>query len=462
MKKINYPFLNRSMYALLLLLMALLPAGCDSFLDASPDKKLAVPDTLRDAQALLDNYGTMNQNNPSASGETSADNYYIPTPAFLAMSNEGERRKYTWEKDNLFRIGYRPNHWYNCFQTVYYANTVLDALQKIVRTPLNSLEWDNVKGQALYYRGEAMLAAAFLWAPAYDPATASTDLGLPLPSTNFNEKLIRRSVEQTYQDIIGDLEMAVAHLPATVPHVMRPSRAAAYALLARAYLSMRLYPEAGAYADSSLALQDRLLDYNTLSASPTYPIPAYNMEVLHHSSAGSPQSLTLNNARVDTLLFRQYEETDLRKKLFFRRNADGSYSFRGSYTGGSSHFAGTATNEMYLVQAESRARQGDADGAMRSLNHLLRHRWQAGTYVEKSATMPAEALQLVLQERRKELLMRGLRWMDIKRLNREGANITLTRNIEGKTYVLPPNDLRYALPLPEDVIALSGMQQNPR
>lgn len=462
MKNIPYSFLYRSMYSLLFVLLALLPAGCDSFLDESPDKKLAVPDTLRDAQALLDNYSTMNQNNPSASGETSADNYYLPTATFLAMSNEGERRKYTWEKDNLFRIGYSPNHWFNCFQTVYYANAVLDALQGIPRTAQNGQEWDNVKGQALYYRGEVMLAAAFIWAPAYDPATAGTDLGLPRQSANFNDKLERRSVEQTYRDIISDLEEAAPLLPVSVPHVMRPSRAAAYALLARAYLSMRKYPEAGTHAEKSLAIRNGLLDYNTLSPTPTYPIPAYNIEVLHHSSAGSPQSLAINNARVDTLLFSQYGETDLRKKLFFRRNADGTHAFRGSYNGSSSYFAGTATNEMYLVQAEARARQGDAEGAMHSLNHLLRHRWQTGTYADKSAATPAEALQLVLQERRKELLMRGLRWMDIKRLNKEGANITLTRKVDGQTYVLPPNDLRYALPLPEDVIDLSGMKQNPR
>ena len=71
-------------------------------------------------------------------------------------------------------------------------------------------------------------------------------------------------------------------------------------------------------------------------------------------------------------------------------------------------------------------------------------------------------MALILLERRKELLMRGLRWMDLKRLNMEGAAITLTRTVNGQVYTLPPNDLRYALPIPEDVIAISGMQQNPR
>jgi len=56
--------------------------------------------------------------------------------------------------------------------------------------------------------------------------------------------------------------------------------------------------------------------------------------------------------------------------------------------------------------------------------------------------------------------MRTLRYTDLKRLNKEGANITLTRFIKGQTYTLLPNDPRYALPIPDDVIQVSGMPQN--
>lgn len=58
--------------------------------------------------------------------------------------------------------------------------------------------------------------------------------------------------------------------------------------------------------------------------------------------------------------------------------------------------------------------------------------------------------------------MRGLRWMDIKRLNKEDYKINLTRNVLGQAYILTPNDPRYALPIPEDIILSSGMPQNPR
>jgi hypothetical protein len=50
-------------------------------------------------------------------------------------------------------------------------------------------------------------------------------------------------------------------------------------------------------------------------------------------------------------------------------------------------------------------------------------------YIPITAGSSDEASQLILQERRKELLFRGLRWIDIKRLNKEGAGIVLKRKV---------------------------------
>ncbi len=126
-------------------------------------------------------------------------------------------------------------------------------------------------------------------------------------------------------------------------------------------------------------------------------------------------------------------------------------------------FSGLATDEMFLIKAECLARKGRITESMDLLNGLLIRRWnKTKVYVPYIATGSADALRIVLLERRKELMMRGLRWMDVKRLNKEGANITFTRTLNGKLYQLSPNDLRFALPIPEDVISLSGMEQNKR
>src|SRR5699024_8156212 len=112
--------------------------------------------------------------------------------------------------------------------------------------------------------------------------------------------------------------------------------------------------------------------------------------------------------------------------------------------------------------AESYAHTNDYGKAMQVLNQLLVTRWKAGTFVPYTAGSKEEALQKIRDERRKELLMRGLRWADLKRYNRDGANISLTRVVNGVTNVLPPNDPRYAIAIPEDIIKMTGMPQNER
>ncbi len=116
---------------------------------------------------------------------------------------------------------------------------------------------------------------------------------------------------------------------------------------------------------------------------------------------------------------------------------------------------------MYLIRSEAHARAGRVTEAMDDLNALMITRWNnSEPFPLFTATDQADALSKILTERRKELYGRGLRWMDIKRLNKEGANITLKRMINGQTYTLAPNADYYALPLPADIIKLTGIPQN--
>jgi len=95
------------------------------------------------------------------------------------------------------------------------------------------------------------------------------------------------------------------------------------------------------------------------------------------------------------------------------------------------------------------------------LKYLLIKRWKNTIpYVPVTAITIPEAVSKILIERRKELYMRGLRWMDIKRLNKEGNNIILTRKIAGQFYTLQPGANYYALPIPIDIIEQTGIQQN--
>ena len=135
---------------------------------------------------------------------------------------------------------------------------------------------------------------------------------------------------------------------------------------------------------------------------------------------------------------------------------------KGTYTGSAFPFTGIATDEVYLMRAECNVRLGNLSTATRDLNHLLLNRFKAGTYKPVQYNNAQDLLVLILKERRKELLWRGLRFLDLRRLNLEGYGITPSRTVGGNTYVLLPNSPLYVLPIPDDEIAASGIQQNKR
>lgn len=434
--------------------------SCKKYLDAKPDKKLETPDRISDVQALLDNESIMNLNDP-ATGEVSADDYYVSYADWSSNPTVSERNMYIWADD--ITLNDFPNHWSILYQIVGVANVALESIDKIVPAVNEQVAWNNVKGSALLYRAKAFLAVAGLWAKSYDANTAKDDLGIPLRlSSDYEVQTTRSTVEQTYHQILKDLDEAVQLLPDHPAHVMRPSKAAAFGLLARTFLIMGLYDSAQSYADKCLSINSNLLNYNSLDTTGSTPVPKFNIEVIMHSSMPIPD-IFYNRAKIDSNLYRSYSGNDLRRQIFFSDNGDGTYWFKGSYTQSISLFDGIATDEIYLIKAECQAREGKTEDAMTTLNTLLVNRWKEGTFIPLSATDEKSGLKTILAERRKELIFRGLRWTDLKRLNKEPAfQQTLERNLNGVEYKLEPGDNRYALPIPQSVIKISGIEQNPR
>jgi tetratricopeptide (TPR) repeat protein len=408
----------------------------------------------------------MNDNHPSM-GEVSADNYYLP-PTYWQTWTPNLRNAYVWASDIYSSTITDNTNWNFSYRQVFYANIVLDGIDKVGSQDINTPAWSNVKGSALYFRADAFFNVSQLFTKPYS-LTFPDESGIPLRlSSDPNGTSTRAGLQDTYKQILTDLHSAVDYLPVLPLYKTRPSKPAAYALLSRVSLVMQDYSKALLYADSCLKLYDSLLDYNTLKSTVAYPITGLNKEVVFLSMIGDDLANT-GNCIVDSNLYRSYDNNDLRKVMFYKTNTAGQATFIGTYTGGvvgtassSKAFGGIATDEVYLTRAECYARTGNITAAMTDFNNLLRQRWKTGTYVDKTAANTSEALSLILQERRKETPFRGLRWFDLRRLNNEGANITLTRNLNSQLYTLPPNDPRYVLPIPPDVIAISGMTQNER
>lgn len=439
------------------LLMSLILTSCKKYLDKKSDDAQVVPTTLDDLQALLDDEGYMNFKTPTH-GEASADNYFQTDANYNA--NTFEQPIYTWQP-----FVYQGLNWASAYTPVYNANLCMERIQNISITPQNNQQYNNVMGSSLFYRAYYFSQIAWTFAKSYDESSAPTDLGIVLRlSSDFHEPSVRASVGETYTQIINDAKASVAYLPDLPIHSLRPSKAAAYGLLARVYLSMRKYDSAYKYSNLSLGLKNTLLNYSTLdpnNASPFIAIAFGHETIFYTHMTGGIGLTSPNTANIDTTLYASYNSNDLRKGLFFAPLGPPYYSFKGTYgTSKFNLFSGIATDEMYLTRAECAARAGDAGSAMNDLNTLMAKRLKVP--VTLTALSASDALNQILTERRKELLMRGLRWMDIKRLNKEGAGIVPTRKIGGNTITLPPNDNRYALPLPDDIVKLYGITQNPR
>jgi len=460
-----------SFIRLLIFLMVVIgftAGGCrKAFLAQKPSTNLLIPNSLNVFQELLDNTQVMNIS--PALGEVSADNYYLLYNTWVQLDIK-EYNAYIWTPDLYVGQGLVAD-WDIPYQQVFYANTVLQGLAGIQPDSTDKAEWNMLKGWALFSRAFAFYNITQLFAKPYDSGTAATDLGIPIRlSPDINEKTTRASIQASFAQILNDLNAAEGLLPATIPmsNLNRPSKLVVQALLARIYLSIRDYTDAGKYADSVLHLYHYLMDYNALDTNAVIPVANNMPEILYQSNFPPPgngntlQGLICAGCIIDTNLMASYDTNDLRRKVFYFQRAQDTFILKGSYSGTIFPFSGLATDELYLIRAECSVRAGQLSNALNDLDTLLKNRWRTGTFTPYPISSAAEALDTILVERRKELAFRGIRWSDLRRLNQEGWNITLYRNINGKNYTLPPGSNLYTMPIPPDVIQFSHIQQNPR
>src|SRR5690606_10972867 len=152
----------------------------------------------------------------------------------------------------------------------------------------------------------------------------------------------------------------------------------------------------------------------------------------------------------------------LRRQAYFRDVSDRKV-FKGSYRGGVAFFTGLATDEVYLTRAECAVREGDLETAYKDLNFLLSKRFDSDTFRPIAGLNRDELLEFVIKERRKELVLRGIRWEDLRRLNKEVAfQTTLIREVNGQRYELTPESARWVWPIPDNEISTGNIEQNRR
>lgn len=447
-------------HSLLILVIFILFSSCKKdWFDIKNQDKLTVPNTLKDFQALLDNSPIMNFNDVSI-GEAASGRHYVTGVNFNRFS-QNDKNAYTWSQEQPSEIvlDWVGNNSGGGYSRIYYCNLILDGLAKVKN---RNIMFDNIKGQALFQRARTFHQLAEVFAPPHIPGRTDNELGIPLRlEADINIPSKRSTLKETYDQILNDLLLAKDLLPNLPEFKTRGSKAAALALLARVYLSIEDYNNAAKYANQSLGIYSTLIEYTSLDVNAVQPIVEFNQECIFQAVMLNIQSVRRATILIDEDFYNSYRESDARKGIFFQKNLTTNLvTYKGSYSGLPVPFTGMATDELYLIRAECNARLGKVGEAMTDLNALLVKRYKPG-FVPRWAIDKDDALKQILEERKKELVWRGLGWSDLRRLNRDNRfKVTLTRIANGKTYILEPDSYRYTFPIPNDIIRMTNMPQN--
>lgn len=373
-------------------------------------------------------------------------------------TNNVQKAMYTWNKPFYTGTESTDTDWDKSYNGIYIFNT-------IIRDVMNSkggtdVVKGNLLGEALVHRSFSYFMLANQYGKQFDPVTAAQDPAIPMVlEPKLFQDLTRASVQKVYSQIIADTKRAIPLLPVTQPINFRPNKASAYALLSKIYLFMRDFNTASLYADSTLALSSEVYDYNT--SLTTYPTQYNNKQVLLRKTS----SQFVNTQQLSQSIIDLLGTKDLRYTLFVRPGT----SFNPSYTGfgywspsifnasSDAPAVGLTINETWLIKAECLARTGKRDDAIKVLNDFRKLRFKPSDYTVLSAANDNAALQLVINERRLEFFGTGMRWFDMRRLDKDPLFAqTYTRVYDNVTYTLPPHSNQFEFPFSQIVIS-----QNP-
>ena len=200
-----------------------------------------------------------------------------------------------------------------------------------------------------------------------------------------------------------------------------------------------------------------LLDYNTQTRE-SIPTTELNPETLWarlSEDYGVPGFLIYSND-----LLGYFDDDDLRIPIF-RRDPE---PITRAYSNGNAVFR-ISFPEMYRTQAEMYARKGMIDEAMDNINLIRKNRIVSSSYADVTASSEEDAIALVLAERRRELAFQGLRWMDMKRLDRENRMPAVVRkNLQTMEVeaTLEPHGEGYVFEIPARVLQFNPQMQKNR
>jgi len=309
-------------------------------------------------------------------------------------------------------------------------------------------EKDIIKGQALLYRAWSHFQLVQLWAERFAAGAPNSGLGVTLAlEPNLTAKP-RATVAEVYAQINKDLDEAIGLLANYNRNVgdlatskSQLNRNVAYGIKARVALTQQNWEVAA--TNSALARQGFALMTNIQytagfnDATNTEWIWGSHQITDHNTffwSYFASMGANFNGSNIRTQpkainsnLWNALTATDIRRAVFSRTGAGVPIPPGGARVPyhAQKYLAASASlstgdvplmraGEMYLIEAEARARANQATQAQDALFTLLKNRDAA--YV-KSTNTGAALINEIMIHRRVELWGEGFRFTDLKRLN---------------------------------------------
>lgn len=387
--------------------------------------------------------------------------------------------------------------WNNLYDTINDANILISGIPEGVISDALATQY---AAEAKFIRALCLhhLARIFGYEPGVTPASGEgqnfttgviirTEPVLSLSAAEFKS---RSSVADVYTQIVSDLTDAIADL-GNSGEPFFASQAAAQALMARVRLYQGQYDLADAMATAALSGTSATLA--TQAQVPTMfdetvstnPEAIFAIDVnASTETAGANNSLSAYTgeqwlAQIPTQdLIDLYEAGDPRLSAWYTPCLN---DVTGSNPGGCDNvninglefhkyaaeqgtfaddYVHIRVSEMILIQAEARLNETGVAPAIERLNFLRAER--SGNAYAGPIT-PADILNEILDERRRELVGEGHRFFDLKRLGRDIRKVSFDNATDVTTVSsIPFNDFRVLDDIPDSEVALNDLLiQNP-
>lgn len=325
--------------------------------------------------------------------------------------------------------------WAGIYSTINRSNQVIDKLPAVTDPTFTEDEKNTLLGEAYFIRALSYFDLARTWGGVQLIVKATQNI-------NDTKGIKRSTLDQTYAQVLSDLDKAETLLPETTNRI-RATKKTVWALKARFYLYQKNWAQAESYASKLIEdAEYRLIKpYSAFFANNVVATDESIFEISYsanntngHRNYWQPPA---NNGT------RQWAPNDAFIALVNdpaiggNRNAAVAKTNQGLWYG-NFYYRSPATDpayilriaEQYLIRAEARAQNENLEGALQDLDAV---RDRAGL-TASTATSQADILLAIENERRLEFAFEPHRWYDLVRTGRAAAVLGVT---DVNRYLMP-------------------------